>query len=143
MRPTVIEKSFESNGHTCLVTFSEVTWCRCGYVLVENSSILFGRRYDEVRGVTPHGGLTFSDYIDFGGSRKWALGFDCAHYGDEPDVESGELLLDDAPPEVWAAFPKMTFWGDSAHVWTLDDVVSELEEMSAQMARIEGATCKG
>ena len=68
----------------------------CGYVGVPESSMFFGKDYDEVD-VSVHGGLTFADSCSGSGEdgrgichpkegaaneKVWWLGFDCAHYLD-------------------------------------------------------------
>lgn len=67
---------------------------RCGYVIIPKDHVLYEKSYDDLYDVETfefaefypieaHGGLTFSDFI----CEEWALGFDCAHYGDAVDTE--------------------------------------------------------
>ena len=49
----------------------------CGYVHLTPDNDYFGLDYDNIP-LNCHGGLTYaSDY-----ENEWAIGFDCAHYGD-------------------------------------------------------------
>ncbi len=69
---------------------------RCGYVKTEECDIAYKKHYDDLHSnITCHGGLTYSDNTNFGGSEGHWIGFDCAHAGDSPDPE---LLTEDNKP---------------------------------------------
>lgn len=52
----------------------------CGYVVIPKDHPLHGVHYDDIH-LEAHGGLTFSaPLLAFGG--EYAIGFDCAHWGD-------------------------------------------------------------
>lgn len=54
----------------------------------------YGAYYDDLEDdIVVHGGLTFSgDIEDVDG---FLLGFDCAHYGDSPEVQDEEYTLNE------------------------------------------------
>lgn len=63
-----------------------------GYVLVPEGHPLFGMHYDKISdeyGIHAHGGLTYASLITEKSTKflpehigMYAIGFDCAHYGD-------------------------------------------------------------
>lgn len=75
-----------------------------GYVAVSPNSPLHGIDYDDQRmwNVGVHGGLTFSDRIEFFKTKHdvpdgwWVFGFDTAHYGDTYDMWTEELTMSEA-----------------------------------------------
>ena len=87
-----IEKEWEHNGLQCLAIIAEFGH-RCGYVGLPVGHPWFEREYngflDEVLDV--HGGVTYSGHLGNDTIKPaidglWWVGFDCAHYGDLPDV---------------------------------------------------------
>lgn len=50
----------------------------CCYVEIPKGNILFKKDYlqEELRGINCHGGITFSDFRDFGKGSKWYIGWD-------------------------------------------------------------------
>jgi hypothetical protein len=56
----------------------------CGYVGLPVSDIRNGEHYDSdiFTGISVHGGLTYSGFVD-PESKRWFLGFDCAHHLDK------------------------------------------------------------
>ena len=67
------------------------TWY-CGYVVIPEDHPYYGLDYEEVEDdIDVHGGLTFSgEFEDVDG---FLLGFDCAHAGDNPEVQDEEYTL--------------------------------------------------
>jgi len=80
-----IEEDFEHCGYRCLVVVNQMC-IRCGYVGIPKSHPDYKKSYEEVEDkYSVHGGLTFSDEIEYIGALpddKWYFGFDCAHYND-------------------------------------------------------------
>lgn len=69
----------------------EVTGSWCGYVGIPPKHPFYKKNYNDINGVTPHGGLTYSDKCQghicnvpqAGESDQvWWLGFDCSHFMD-------------------------------------------------------------
>lgn len=63
---------------------------RCGYVRIPAGHPWHGKDYGDIDPYPEvHGGLTFAepdtDCGKGGEDNAWWLGFDCAHYGDDPD----------------------------------------------------------
>ncbi len=85
MKYIEIEEDFEHCGYRCLVVVNRMC-IRCGYVGVPNSHPDYKKSYTEVEEkYSVHGGLTFSDEIEYIGALPddlWYFGFDCGHYGD-------------------------------------------------------------
>lgn len=66
----------------------------CGYVKVPRSHPFFGAQYQEIEDdIEVHGGLTFSGIAIF--ANGYLIGFDCAHYGDSPEVQNEEYTLNE------------------------------------------------
>ena len=78
-----VEKIFTYNGHECIVIFTRHGY-RCGYVSVKND--IDCEELND-RGVTVHGGLTFNGKLpyNYGQSKNYYIGFDCAHCCDRED----------------------------------------------------------
>lgn len=88
-------------GYPCaIVRGPSGSWC--GYVGVGITSPAFGKAWDELE-VSVHGGVTYARLAEWdaepegisfvpptkGQGQVWAIGFDCAHYGDySPKYES-------------------------------------------------------
>lgn len=68
-----------------------LTWY-CGYVVIPEDHPFYGLDYEEVEeDIDVHGGLTFSgEFEDVDG---FLVGFDCAHAGDNPEVQDEEYTL--------------------------------------------------
>ena len=77
------KKIFTYNGHECIVIFTRHGY-RCGYVSVKND--IDCEELND-RGVTVHGGLTFNGKLpyNYGQSKNYYIGFDCAHCCDRED----------------------------------------------------------
>jgi hypothetical protein len=57
----------------------------CGYAGVDKSHKLYGVEYNSLfipEALEVHGGLTYSDYMEYDPNHRWWFGFDCAHAGD-------------------------------------------------------------
>ena len=57
-----------------------------GYVLIPKGHPLFERDYEDIKNISVHGWLTYSEKSDdvFEIKGMWAFGFDTAHLGDTP-----------------------------------------------------------
>ena len=112
-QPNKAEKRWTTKaGYPAVVMFRE-NWLfdnyRCGYVGIPLSHPLAKRWCEELdEYVTVHGGVTYSDDYVPGAhkrkTRKWWVGFDCAHAGDTEEE------------------------------WTLKRVEKECEELAKQLA---------
>ena len=110
--------------------YSPGTGYRCGYVAVPKTHLCFGCCYNDPDieiNIEVHGGLTFDGPLELPGlpvlTDLWWFGFDCAHYGDAPDI----TLNPDA--DQFQCFP------GKGHVWTLEEVTRECESLSKQLSR--------
>lgn len=71
-------KQFEYKGHTCIIRKVLRLGTLCGYVVVPKHHPWHGMDYEEIE-CEVHGGLTYGQSL---GEFDFAVGFDCAHYGD-------------------------------------------------------------
>ena len=122
----VIEKSWEYNGMPCRVIRMSGTGHRCGYVGVDVHHPLYYRDYNEANEVVDvHGGLTFANQILSGEELPdifW-FGFDCAHLNDLPEQKyANPLFVNSADYD-----------NTNNHVWTLEDVIEEVEYLAGQL----------
>ena len=90
---TIVVKKFHEDDFYPFLTDESVNniWY-CGYAVIPEDHPFYGADYDDVEDdIDVHGGLTFSgDIEDVDG---FLLGFDCAHYGDSPEVQDEEYTL--------------------------------------------------
>lgn len=68
----------------------------CGYIGVPPEHPWYGQHYDNLHGVDVHGGLTYSDNSvgKEPADGYWWLGFDTAHYTDNPYSCNEQYCLD-------------------------------------------------
>lgn len=72
--------------------FSMPGYWYCGYVVIPKDSRFYGIDYRDIENkFDVHGGLTFSGEID--GIDGYLLGFDCAHFEDNPYEQDEEYTL--------------------------------------------------
>lgn len=85
---SIIESSFHYKDFQCCVIFHPLGH-RCGYVKVPFWHPVYEKNYDEID-IKCHGGITYTDHSLLGKTHTsgWWIGFDCAHFGDIPDVQS-------------------------------------------------------
>lgn len=90
---TIVVKKFHEDDFYPFLTDESVNniWY-CGYAVIPEDHPFYGAYYDDLEDdIVVHGGLTFSgDIEDVDG---FLLGFDCAHYGDSPEVQDEEYTL--------------------------------------------------
>lgn len=69
-----------------------LTGHRCGYVGIPKNHKYYKSFYGDLENISCHGGLTYSESHLVGQDDKdtWWIGFDCAHFMDDPDFESVE-----------------------------------------------------
>ena len=105
-----VARDWVSHGLRCVITRGD--FALCGYVLLpaDHPNADDGYLTPNVR---IHGGLTFRQKDTSGGT--W-FGFDTAHYGD------------------WTETPYSVRPG---RVWTVDDMVTECEELAAQFISLQ------
>ena len=65
----------------------------CCYVAISQGHKFFEKDYFDID-VDCHGGLTFSDYRDFGNGKEYYIGWDYAHYGDYSGIYELDCLKD-------------------------------------------------
>lgn len=106
-RETMIERTIQYEGYEGQVEIQPLGW-RTGYVFIPKEHPLYGCLEEKAeRIIICHGGVTFVGMRkDEGGKERFAIGFDCAHYGDTSDR------------------------------WTTDAVEDELRSMIVQLAEI-------
>lgn len=98
----------------------------CGYVVLPPGHPWRGKETQELWGSSVHGGITFSGPMPEEGV-EWAVGFDCGHYGDAPDLDHMDA--------EWAAYYKRNpFRVDlGGRVWTPEGVAEELKKLAAEV----------
>lgn len=130
---TEYKKSYGNSKYLIAVAVNDLGY-RCGYVGVPKGDPLYGMQYnDEIfDSVDAHGGLNFSDTRKFVTPDDiWFFGFDCGHCGDAVDkmTEEGKAHLNREPPSCYNFLLE-------GHVWTLDEVITESESLSNQLANL-------
>lgn len=91
---SIVEKRFEYKGYPCVVLFLPSCW-RCGYVGIPKKDYL----RSQISKIECHGGITYIESFLYGQEDKdivW-IGFDCAHYRDGYDYETGRKYYKDDP----------------------------------------------
>ena len=80
----IVEKSFEYKGYPCVILFMPMCY-RCGYVGIPRETAV------GVNAIDCHGGITYTEAYLWkqDDPDKWWIGFDCMHFPDGFDVESG------------------------------------------------------
>jgi hypothetical protein len=104
--PDIVFWMDEGSRLPCLILRNPETGSLCGYVGVPPGHPAWGMHYDDLPQVEVHGGLTyggiwselndrarrigmppeegsFADHWTLNFAGHWALGYDCAHYGDK------------------------------------------------------------
>jgi hypothetical protein len=110
----LIEKTAEYNGYKFEVVLTEAGH-RCGYVYVP----LPGAEYLDLE---VHGGITYSDFE--------CIGFDCAHYGDSPDIEAVRTAWGDSVADSCKVFTS------DGVVWTSEMVENECKSLIDQLIKM-------
>jgi hypothetical protein len=107
--PDHLEWIDEDTGLTCIILRHPELGHLCGYVVVPESNLLYGKDWmdGEVCGLDAHGGITFSKeryLLRDPTTKKHLIGFDCAHAGDlspgnvamlDQDIECRKHIFDD------------------------------------------------
>lgn len=108
--------------------------------VVHFSNIMYNKRITSGNRCTllVHGGVTFcgnKEYLENQYMR--AVGFDCGHFNDAPDIESVEKYLgkDNALTGILKQFADR----DNKHIWTIEDVRVELSDLASQIYEVEKA----
>lgn len=80
----IVEKRFEYKGYPCVILFMSMCY-RCGYVGLKRE-VAYNTKEIEC-----HGGITYSEAYLWkqDDSDRWWIGFDCMHFPDGFDIESG------------------------------------------------------
>lgn len=114
-------------GFYYVVTHNNLGY-RCGYVCIPKGHPWHGQEYDDLEGVSVHGGLTFSgaddSTTDINFKDSWWIGFDCAHAYDAPDLS----LL----PEKSAERGFYDRYPPTGEIRTTEYVVAECESLCKQ-----------
>lgn len=95
-RETMIERTIQYEGYEGQVEMQPLGW-RTGYVFIPEEHPLYGCLEEKAeRNIICHGGVTFVGMRkDEGGKERFAIGFDCAHYGDTPDRWTTDAVEDE------------------------------------------------
>ena len=96
---SIIESSFHYRGFQCCVIFQDLGH-RCGYVKIPYWHPAYEKNWDELD-IKCHGGITYADHSLLGKTHTfgWWIGFDCAHFGDIPDVQSAIKYFNEGDEE--------------------------------------------
>ncbi|MBO5389191.1 MAG: hypothetical protein J6A59_13890 [Lachnospiraceae bacterium] len=102
--------------------------------IMYNNRVTLGNRYT----LPVHGGITFvgnKEYLQDKYMR--AVGFDCGHYCDAPDIESVEKYLgkDSMLAKILKDIEKDQRF--ESHVWTIGDVREELGKLACKLKIVE------
>jgi hypothetical protein len=75
----------------------------CCYVEIPQNNRLFNQDCYEsdLENIDCHGGITFSDFRDFGFGSFYYIGWDYAHYGDHYARMFGDLIPELTPGKKW------------------------------------------
>lgn len=92
----MIERTIQYEGYEGQVEMQPLGW-RTGYVFIPEEHPLYGCLEEKAeRNIICHGGVTFVGMRkDEGGKERFAIGFDCAHYGDTPDRWTTDAVEDE------------------------------------------------
>lgn len=131
----VTEMRIEYKGYPCVVLFTPMGH-RCGYVGLPETHPCYGKHYSEVD-IKCHGGLTYSreHLYNFKDEGVWWLGFDCAHFMDNPDIDT---LCKRFPehPELVEARKRLVIPGNV--VRKIDYVMGQCGLIADQLKELEG-----
>ena len=96
---SIIESSFHYRGFQCCVIFQDLGH-RCGYVKIPYWHPAYEKSWDELD-IKCHGGITYASHSLLGKTHAsgWWIGFDCAHFGDIPDVQSAIKYFNEGDEE--------------------------------------------
>lgn len=86
-----------------------------------------------------HGGITFTgalNHLDM--DDVTAVGFDCAHYNDAPDLEALGKYFGKKSGEYKMA-SNLARKNDTRHIWSFEDVKTELVDLASQVSKAESA----
>lgn len=135
MKP-IVEKRFKVNNFDCVILLQSLGH-RTAYINVINTKLQFVD-YNDID-LDVHCGLTYSSETLFGCENGWWIGWDYAHYMDVNDYPALVMYADnyeDAKLIVHRISTDSRF-GILAegHVWTLEEVTSEVVEAVAELER--------
>ena len=90
----------------------------CAYIEIPKGHRFYEKDYEEID-LDCHGGLTFSDFRDFGFGEKYYIGWDYAHLGDYIGARS---------------FPSFNeYAGGTDKRWTTAEILDEVREVIEQI----------
>lgn len=100
-------------------------WHPCAYVEIPKGDRLYELDYTDtdMDSIDCHGGVTFTDYRDFGFGKKYYLGWDYAHLGDYSAMPFGDrpLYMPNEP---------------NAKKWTIKEIKTEIQSVIKQIKEI-------
>lgn len=136
----VVEARFEHKGYPCVVLFQPMGH-RCGYVGIPEWHPYYGKRDNELR-IYCHGGLTYANrrLQTQPDTDLWWIGFDCAHYGDRPDMEAIQRYYPENKHLMQYA-ASLSFDGDT--VKTLEYVKENCIHIAELLKQIERGAVDG
>ena len=126
----------EYKGFEYVVLFNALGH-RCGYAGIPEGHELYKNKDSNILDtIECHGGITFSDFAEWLGPKKWWIGFDYTHFGDALDIESikkyfGEEAIKEAigSNRVYIIYPE-------EHIWVLDECIEECKHIIDQICEV-------
>ena len=75
----------------------------CCYVAIRKDLPIYKLDYcnEKLENIDCHGGLTFSDFVDFGDGKQWYIGWDYNHLGDYSGIYINEILFNHDDCKKW------------------------------------------
>lgn len=95
----------------------------CCYISIPQKHKFFEKNYDDID-IDCHGGLTFSDYRDFGCGLKYYIGWDYAHFNDYIGYYELDCLRDSP------------FNHDDDKRWTTEELLEDVKKVIEQLKEI-------
>lgn len=151
--PVVLLSATRYVPHVVLAeALNQAILSRCGYVIAPASLLRpeiarlaeepprFGApKREDVEHISVHGGVTFASGVDGEGVPSLMsdgtiaiIGFDCAHTGDAPDMETAErFAMPDA--DVQRALAVRGRPAGEGHAWTTEEMLSECRRLADQI----------
>ena len=125
MKP-IVEEVFEYKGMKCAILLQGLGH-RTAYINVIDTDLKFVD-YNNID-IEVHGGLTYSSMTLYGCDNGWWIGWDYAHYADEPDYVSLIIHTTNADDAELVAHRIRSGINYGGHVWAFDEVKADIMEV--------------
>ena len=107
----------------------------CGYVHITKDNQYWGVDYDNISGISAHGGISYTGHFFNNNREIWTIGFDCAHYG---DLLPYSYLVDKCNQLNFTPISNKDKYRDMDYVTTeIENLAEQLSEFSISKKRVE------